>query len=281
MKETFINETSVYSGFGFFSRKGLLAWKDFVIELDDVKLVQAVMDDISQRLCANNVIVFFDHHYAFDALPLGFALAKYVEAIQGALIPYATHLDMGVGREGEFSVHYKFRTLAFHWLVHNITKNNPEIKFLPTVRSFEMDTPRIRKIVDRDFQGANTKYLRTLIRMFSKNNSGQVCFLTPFSGIAFPGKPVLHPQLYRSIDLVQTASKTDISFYIAGAYPSWHAYRQYYAPLMSKHKIAIRGPFSLPVGDYSTAQTVVKNELNSLRVKADFTPPDYDRILTK
>ena len=281
MKEIFINETSVYSGFGLFSRKGLLAWKDFVIELDGMKSTQAVMDDISQRLCANNVIVFFDHHYAFDAVPLGFALAKYVESIQGALIPYAAHLDMGVGREGEFSVHYKFRTLAFHWLVQNITKNNPEIKFLPTVRSFEMDTPRIRKIVDRDFQGANTKYLRTLIRMFSTNNAGQVCFLTPFSGIAFPGKPVLHPQLYRSIDLVQAASKTDIPFYIAGAYPSWRAYRQYYAPLMSKHKIAIRGPFSLPVGDYKTAQTAVKNELNSLREKAAFTPPDYDRILTK
>jgi hypothetical protein len=197
------------------------------------------------------------------------------------LIPYAVHLDMGVGREGEFSVRYMFRTLAFRWLVQNITKNNPEIILMPTVRSFEMDTPRIRKIVDRDFQNTNTKYLRTFMRVYSKNKCGQMCFLTPFSGVAFPGKPALHPQLYRSINLVQAASKTEVPFYFAGAYPDWHAYRQYYAPLMSKHKIAFRGPFALPVGDYCTAHTVVKNELNALRAEADFIPPDYDRILTK
>ena len=144
-----------------------------------------------------------------------------------------------------------------------------------------MDTPRLRKIVDQDFQGANPKYIRTFMRLFSKNNSGQVCFLTPFSGIAFPGKPALNSQLYRSVDLVQSASKNEISFYIAGAYPNWHAYRQYWAPLMSKHKIVVRGPFTLPVCDYETAQTIIKNELNSLRDEADFTPPDYDRILTK
>jgi hypothetical protein len=50
---------------------------------------------------------------------------------------------------------------------------------------------------------------------------------------------------------------------------------------MSKHKIAVRGPFSLPVGDYKKAKTSIKNELNSLRNETNFAPPDYDRILNK
>jgi hypothetical protein len=281
MKETFINETSFYSGFGLLSRKGLIAWKDYVIEFVDMDSTHTVMGDINHRLCSNNVIIFFDHHYAFDAVPLGLALGKYVESVQGVLIPYAVHLDMGVGRDGEFSFRYRFRTLAFHWLVRNIIRNNPTIHFLPVVRDFELERPRVREIVDREFRGANTKYLRTFIRLFSKNNCGQVCFLTPFSGIAFPGKPVLHPQLYRSINLVQSASKNDIPFYFVGAYPSWRAYKQYYAPLIAKHKIAVRGPFSLPVGDYKKAKTSIKNQLNSLRNETNFVPPDYDRILNK
>jgi hypothetical protein len=258
-----------------------MTWKDFIIALNGRGATQNAMDDIECRLHTNNAIVFFDHHYAFDAVPLGLAIGKYIKTMRGMLIPYAVHLVMGVGREGEFSLRYIFRTLSFKWLVRILTRNNPEITFLPTVRGFEMDTPRLREIVDRDYRSVNTRYLRTFVRLFSKNDCGQLCFLTPISGIAFPGKPVLHPQLYRSVNLAQAASKNEISFYFAGAYPSWQAYRQYWAPLMSRHTIAIRGPFCLPVGDYEGATICLKNELEALRRETGFRPPDYERILRK
>jgi hypothetical protein len=281
IEKKYLSEAGVYAGFGSITRRVLVAWKNFVVEYEDLESTKSILNELSQQLRSQNAILFFDHHYAFDAIPLGLGLAKYIDTIQGLLIPYAAHLDMGVGREGEFSIRYKLRTSAFEWLVSNTTKNNFGVKFLPVVRSFEMDTPRIRKIVDQAYTGANPKYIKAFIRMFAKNQAGQVCFLTPFSGIAFPGKPALHPQLYRSINLVQTNCAQDIPFYFVGAYPSWHAYRQYFAPLLIKHKIAVRGPFSLPIKDYARAKSVVEDELHALREKADFVPPEYDRILKK
>ena len=153
--------------------------------------------------------------------------------------------------------------------------------FLPVVREFELDNPRMKKIVDREFQGINTRYLKSFVQAFSQNESGQVSFLTPFSGIGFPGKPVLHPQLYRSISLVQSRSTMQIPIYLVGAYPDWNAYRNYFAPLLSRHDIVARGPFSLSIGNYDAARSVLETELNQLRQSARFTPPDYDRILTK
>jgi hypothetical protein len=277
----FITEAKIFSGFGKISRALLIAWKNFIIQFDDTEINRTTLKDMSRRLRSSNIIVFFDHHYAFDAIPMGLAFGINVRSLRSLLIPYAVHLDMGVGRKGEFSVRYKSRTLVFSWFARSITKNNPSIRFMPTVREFEMETPRLREIVEGKYDDVNTKYIRTFVRIFSRNGTGQACFLSPFSGIGFPGKPALHPQLHRSVKLAHAKSKREISFYLVGAYPNWHAQRQYYAPLMSRHTIAMRGPIELPIKDYEKSRALMESEISQLRQQANFTLPDYDRILMK
>jgi hypothetical protein len=108
-----------------------------------------------------------------------------------------------------------------------------------------------------------------------------VCFLTPFSGIGFPEKPVLHPQLYRSINFVQSKINREVPCYLTGAYPNWTAYRNYLAPLLAQHYIVIRGPFTMKLGDYESSKVEIEAKISELRKAANFVPPDYDRILNK
>jgi hypothetical protein len=259
----------------------LLNWKRRVIQFEENGSLQMASARMNDDLQSNNLIVFFDHHYAFDAVPLGLALAQHVEFATGVLIPYSVHLEMGVGREGEPSFRYFMRTKAFRWFVGNLQKNNPGIQFFPVVRDFEKDTPRINQIVDQRFSGVNTVYLKSFVRQFSSHQAGKICFMTPFSGIGFPGKPLLHPQLYRSVDLVQHKCGQRFPIYLLGAYPGWKAYANYLAPLMNEHFIVMRGPFFLPQKDFQAAYDLMSAELAELRQEGNFVPPNYDRILRK
>ncbi len=72
-----------------------------------------------------------------------------------------------------------------------------------------------------------------------------------------------------------------MAFYFVGAYPRWHAYYHYFAPLLSKHIFVAQGPFLLPQGDYERAYEEMAQRLELLRQAAQFTPPDYDRISQK
>ncbi len=280
-KQKYVTEADFYAGFGPLARKTLVEWKNRIIQFGDLENAQTTYDTCNQDLLSGNVIMFFDHHYAFDALPTGLALVEKLLYACDILIPYAIHLDMGLGREGEFSLRYKLRTSAYHWLVRNLTREVPGLNFMPVSREFEMNNPRMRKIIDENYSGINTAYLRAFARNFAENKVGQVCFLTPFSGIAFPGKPILHPQIYRSIRIVQSKCDEEIPFYFVGAYPSWAAYQRYYAPLLIPHSIVMRGPFFLPTQSYDQALAVTTAELADLRQAANFTAPDYDRILLK
>ena len=70
-------------------------------------------------------------------------------------------------------------------------------------------------------------------------------------------------------------------FYFVGAYPKLRAHYHYFAPLLIQHNVVARGPFTLPPGDYEQAYEVVGSYLQRLRQAAQFTPPDYSRILHK
>jgi hypothetical protein len=270
----------IYSGYNPVIQKMMPLWRDQFTLVNDENTFFPTLERLNSDLNTKNVLFFFDHHYAFDAIPVGLAFARYMQNVLAVIIPYAVHLDMGVGREGQFSIRYRLRTMAFHWFMRGIQKN-PNIKFLPVAREFEMDSPRMCKIVNEKFQGVNTKYIRTLIRSFSDSPKGLVGFLTPFSGIGFPDKKPLHPQLYRSILMVLAKSKGEVPIYFAGAYPDWGAFQSYYAPLFTVHKLQINGPFYLPVHNYEVAVEKVETELNDLRAAANFVPPDYDKLLLK
>lgn len=281
MSKTYLHNEDIYQGFGSLSRKALLYWKDRVVQYQRNGTLQAASDRMNADLQSNNLIIFFDHHYAFDAIPIGLALFQQIEYATGVIVPYSVHLEMGIGREGQPSLRYFMRTKAFRWFVGNIKNSNPGINFFPVVRDFETETPRISKIVDQRYSGVNTIYLRSFIREFSEHQAGKICFMTPFSGIGFPGKPILHPQLYRSVDLVQQKCGRRFPVYILGAYPGWDAYTNYLAPLMTEHLIVMRGPFYLPQKDYQTAYDQIALEIDNLREEGKFVAPDYDRILKK
>lgn len=276
-----ITEAGLYAGFNRITRTLLKYWKDHIIEIGDQQRTFSTIAKINHHLQSQNVVVFFDHHYAFDAIPASLALGQTLQHVIGALIPYAVHLDMGVDPEGEASLRYQLRTLAFHRLIQNIQKTNPTIHFWPVVREFELETPKLREIVDSDYEGANTTYLKSFTRLFTNHSSGQVCILSPMSGIAFPEKPTLHPQVYRSMEIVQRKYGQLLPFYFVGAYPKLDAHFHYVAPLLTRHTIVVRGPFNLPIGDYGQAYDVVSTYLDEIREVAEFTPPDYSRISRK
>ncbi|MEW5959289.1 MAG: hypothetical protein AB1801_16280 [Chloroflexota bacterium] len=276
-----LTEARLYAGFNRITQFLLKCWKDRIIEISDRPTTLAIIEDINHRLLVGNAVVFFDHHYAFDAIPASLVLGQMLQNVTGALIPYAVHLDMGIDPEGLPSLRYRLRTLAFHKLIKNIQKANPTIYFFPVVRQFELETPRLRAIVDSQSLGANTKYLKTFHQLFVPDSTGQVCILSPMAGIAFPEKPALHPTVYRSMEMVQDKWGQLLPFYFVGAYPRLHAHYHYLAPLLSRHTIVARGPFYLPAGNYEQALEVVAAYLNQLRRAAQFTLPNYDRISHK
>ena len=276
-----LTEARLYAGFNRITRLLLKYWKDRIIKIGDRPTTLAIIEDINHRLLAGNAVVFFDHHYAFDAIPASLALGQMLQNVTGALIPYAVHLDMGVDPEGLPSLRYSLRTLAFHKLIKNIQKANPTVHFFPVIRQFKLETPRLRTIVDEQSLGANTAYLKTFNQLFTRHSAGQVCILSPMAGIAFPGRAALHPTVYRSMRMVQDKWGQLLPFYFVGAYPRLYAHYHYLAPLLSRHTIVARGPFYLPAGSYEQALEVVATYLDQLRQAAQFTLPDYARISRK
>jgi hypothetical protein len=99
-KRSPITETTLYAGFNGISRRLLGYWKNSIVKIGDKETTLSTIADINDRLLRGNVITFFDHHYAFDALPVGLVLGQVIKNATGALIPYAVHLDMGVDPDG-------------------------------------------------------------------------------------------------------------------------------------------------------------------------------------
>jgi hypothetical protein len=277
-KTSSITETKLYAGFDGISRRVLGFWKDSIVKTGDRETTLATIADINARLLSGNAITFFDHHYAFDALPVGLVLGQAIKNATAALIPYAVHLDMGVDPEGLPSLRYRLRTVAFQWLIKNVQNANPNVHILSVAREFELMNPRLRGILDRRFSGLNTRYLKKFSQLFSHYKQGLVCIVSPTAGIAFPGKATLHPQIYRSMEMAQSKQGHSLPFYFVSAYPRLQAHYHYLAPLLTRHTFVARGPFYLPVGNYERAQVVVDKHLNLLRQAAHFSPPDYARI---
>lgn len=276
-----ITDANLYAGFNHVSRALFKFWKKHIIIVRENQTTPAALDEINHHLLTDNVIVFFDHHYAFDAIPVSLALGQKLQHVAGAVIPYAAHLDMSVDPEGLPSLRYWLRTQAFQRLIENIQKMNPSIRLFPVVREFELTNPRLKAIVDEQHRGANTKYLKALTQLFTDHYAGQVCILSPTAGLAFPEKPMLHPQVYRSMEIVQSKYGRTLPFYFVGAYPCLTEQYHYLAPLLTKHIVVARGPFYLPIGNYEQAMTVVNFHLQELRLEAQFTQPDYERIRHK
>ncbi len=274
-------ENDVYRGFHPIPRLVLRIWKDLVVRVSEDEGTSASLAAIDNRLQTGNSVIFIDHHYAFDALPIALGLARRLRQVDAVMLPYASHLDMRLDPAGLPSWRYRLRTRGWHWLVRGIRRGAPSVCFLPIAREFELNNPRLKAIVDARYSNANTTYLKALVQMFTGHQTGQVCFLAPMAGLALPTRAPLNPQLYRSMDLVQKKAAAAIPFFFVGAYPRWEVQRHYFAPLLARHQIVGRGPFVLPRDHYDEALSTVARELAALREQAHFTPPDYTRIKHK
>lgn len=276
-----IREADIYAGFGWLSRSVLVRWKDAIIRVATAGETPGALGRLDAALAEGNALVFIDHHYAFDALPIALGLGKVLRQVTGVMLPYAAHLDMRLDPQGYPSWRYRLRTRAWRWLVAGIQGGASAVTFLPIAREFELTNPRLKAVIDRDFDNSNTRYLKALLQMFTSHRTGQMWFLAPMAGLALPKRAVLNPQLYRSFDLVRSRSQAPMPCYFVGAYPRWDVHRNYFAPLLARHAIVARGPFELPTGDYEAARATIEGELTALRQQAKFTAPDYARIKHK
>lgn len=276
-----MNKLDVYASFGPLTRKLLIFWLDRIVRFSDQKTASAVFADINQQLAHSHIILLFDHHYAFDAVPLMLTLARHIGPIFGALVPYAVSVDIGLNREGLPSIKYRIRSQAFLWLIRRVHKANPMIYYMPTVREFERETPRYNAIVERDYPNLNLKFVKKFLTLFTRQQVGSICVLSPMNGLAFPEKPVLHPQVYRTLDVVQRKVGTSLPCYLMGAYPNLKATYHYMAPLLSTHTLVTQESFYIPNEDYECALALVAEHLRQLRQAVGFTPLDYERISRK
>lgn len=276
-----INEENIFAGFNPVAGALLKYWKQQIIEVQQDPTTLQAIRDLNERLTHSNAVIFFDHHYAFDAIPVGLILGQVLHSVTDAIIPYAVHLDMGVDGNGLPSMRYQWRTYLFQWLIARFKETNPTLQILPVARAFELENPRLSEVVEKDFAGINIKYLKTFTQLFEEKEKGLVCVLSPIAGIAFPDRPIIHQRLYKLMDKVQKRRKEQLAFYYVSAYPSLSAHYHYMAPLLTTHTFVARGPFHLPASDYDKAHEIMAENLRELRKTAQFTPPDYSRIETK
>jgi len=276
-----ISERDLYRGFNPLAGAVLRWWKRWAVQVDPRPGTQGALRSLDTHLTVGNAVVFIDHHYAFDALPLALGLGGVLKQVHDVLIPYAAHLDMRVDPQGFPSLRYRLRTWAFHKLVQGIERGAPGVRFLPIARDFELANPRLSAILDQMHQGVNTRYLRALVEMFTQHPAGYALMLAPMAGLALPQKPVLHPQLYRSLEMVRSRYEAALPFYFVGAYPRWNVHINYFAPLLARHLLVALDRFELPRGDYDRATAAVAEQLRTLRQSAGFMEPDYSRIKHK
>ncbi len=276
-----ITERTLYRGFGATARFLFRLWRNWLVRTADDGLTRAAMESLDKRLAAGNAIVFFDHHYAFDALPTTLALANSLQNMKTALVPYAVYLDMGVDPKGQSVLYRRWRTKTYRWLVGNIERKNPGVHTLPVAREFELDTPALKRILERDFQGVNTRYTKRFTQLFSHQRAGLACILAPMGGLAFPGRPEIHPKVFKLLAWAQKHNGGPLPSYLVSAYPDIRSDLHYSAPLLSTHTFYAQGPFELPRHDCEAAREATAEQLYNLRSRAGFEPPNDDRLREK
>lgn len=282
--ETPLTEEQIFAGFPLLVRLAIQQWRNTIPVNNGDETTLFAIEHLNSQLAQGDAIVFFDHHYAFDPVPAGIYLSHLLTNLRHVMVPYAIFLEMGVDPTGEQSNKFWIRSKAFQYFVHGVTRHNPSIKFYPLTRTFERETPTLWKLINErdDINGtANIEYMKTFSTMFREEQPGNVTFMAPMAGIAFPDKPMLHPELFRLLQRVLKKRKTDLPFYLVGAYPTFDAYLNYAAPLLTPHHFAARGPFNLSAADYVESQHMLEQEVRLLRRKVGFEQPDYELLKQK
>jgi len=276
-----ISADSVYEKLNPFVRWFIQFWNGKICKISQDKFTQEAIVNVNKSLETGNVVIFFDHHYAFDAFPVALTLGETLRNASNALVPYATHLDLGVDGSGKKTTRYKWRTRIFKWLVDKVGTANPNIQLMPVARKFELTHEVLKKMIEKDYERKNMNYFEAFMKSFQEFSEGFVCMISPIGGLAFPDKPILHKKLYFLFDSVRTNLQKDVSFFYVSAYPrlkkKWH----YRYPMLVRHDFLARGPIEFPNNDYEGANASLKKEVMLMRETAEFEILDYSVIKNK
>lgn len=276
-----ISVDNIYGAFHPIVRAILKFWNRKLTRVSNDEVTTETIKKINQQLDVGNAIVFFDHHYAFDALPVGLTLGEVLNSAKKALIPYAVHLDLGVDGAGLPSRRYRIRTKLFQWLIDRVQSSNPNIQIMPVARKFELKNERMKEMIGTEYRGSNSDYFQTFVSSFQENKSGFLCILSPIAGIAFPDKPILHERLYILLEKLRAELPEELPCFYVSAYPrlkkKWH----YHFPMLARHDFLARGSFYLQKNNYEAANALMKAEVEELRTTADFELLDYEIIKNK
>lgn len=272
---------NIRSGIDKVSRRTIKYWGDTITEVGLPEKTMEAICRLNDQLRTGNAIIFFDHHYAFDAVPACLVLEEHLTNLQAAIVPYAVHLELGVDPEGNPSTYYYWRSKSFNWFTESFESIEPDVHMLPVERDFERNNPRIKSLVDSEFPGANLKYIKQFKGLFNKHKSGLVCVQAPMAGLALPGKPLLNEQIYKLIESVQKRQDVDLPCYFVSAYPKMLSEYHYMAPLLTKHTFMADGPFMLPSGNYNAAQLRIEEMMYDLRGQLTYELPDHEKVQHK
>jgi hypothetical protein len=267
-----INEQFLLEKFPQPLRVMLWAWSRWLSKLSTEETTQQATQNLDKSLATSNAVVFFDHQIPFDVIPAALALSRNITNAEQVLAPYASYLEMGVTDNGNQHLYFNIRSALFRWINNRITDQNDNIILLPVVRSFEARNPKMREIVQKKYLKSNAKYLQSLQKfLLEGKKSGKICFLAPMAGLAKPNRPVLNPNVYASLDSIQSQLGEQLFYYIVGAYakqllpglPTSQSLR--YAPFMHRYTTCVSGPYKLPNNDYTAATDVVQSAISQIR----------------
>lgn len=273
-----VNRQEVLNYLPFVDRAILQVWLGRLAFTPELEHTQQTLDKMRHDATTRNIIVFFDHHYAFDAFPAAFELAGHLQNIHTVHMPYAVHLDMHRNKRGWLTPKYVFRSWAFKRLKNQVAESELNIVMKPVKRQFESDQPTLSRVADTIAPGCNLAYIKHLLAKFPEPQTGQMLLLAPMGGIAFPGKDLLDPTIYNILQKVQKKAGVSYPVYTIGGYPAHYRW-----PLITPHGFYATGPIEFETDTpHQLALSMVTQEINALRQIAGFTQPsDYSRLASK
>lgn len=247
------------------------SWLQWLVRMSPDATTQQALQDIDTDLKQKNLLLFFDHQFAFDVVPTAMGLARHLENIERVLAPYAAYLELGVNDKGTKQGYHQWRSKMFTWARDRLQADPEMVQLMPVVRHFEARNPSMRAAVAQAHAESNTRWSQAVHDFFLDGpEAGSVCFLAPMAGLAKPDRPSLRASLYTTLNQVQQVSGQSVPFYIAGAYPHrlLPGLKPQSLPPAHRHTAYALGPFELPRDNYDQALNVVSEALHQLRAQA-------------
>jgi hypothetical protein len=285
-----VTEKAMLKQFPLVPRIGLWAASRWWVKLIQDKETQQAQAAVAAQAAEGNLIIFPDHLSRTDIWVDIVAAVRFLQGLTEMYIPAAAHADTGLDPEGRPSAEYRRKTVIYQWVrntldptasaslrynpLHpeNIIGKDWEEKHLPQamgmfflsiIRGFEERVDG--EAIHASHAPAMRRYFRVVSRLFESGSRGRTLFVSPWAGLAKPGR-LLNQELYGFL-----TKESPLPYFVMGAYPDRWSYDH---PLSKRHRVYLRGPFSLGGGYAATAQQI-EAVMSEMRAQGG-VPQDYD-----